>query len=90
MLGLGFNRNLTFQCAFEQVFLNPKPDLSSLPLKSYYRLALPSYSTSGALAYGSSEPNYIWFLWGRKVIAIVREIPRPKWKAAEPRIMLLP
>jgi len=29
------------------VFLNPKPDLSSLPLKSYYRLAMPTFLASG-------------------------------------------
>lgn len=35
------------QSSAPQVFLNPKPDLSSLPLKSYYRLAMPTFLTSG-------------------------------------------
>lgn len=41
--------NITYILCDVQVMLNPQPELSDLPIKSYYRYALPSFNGSAGI-----------------------------------------
>ena len=48
-LKLGHNQATLEECIGTQVLLAPQMDLSDLPLKTFYRYALPAFSEEGQI-----------------------------------------
>ncbi|WIA20770.1 hypothetical protein OEZ85_005134 [Tetradesmus obliquus] len=60
-----------------QIYLNPQMDLSELPLKSFYRYALPDFSRdeSGRIAMPGAPSAYFNRLPQRRVLTLNLELP---------------